>query len=178
MWKFKRNQCRPNVAPVGQATVESDLFGLTRTRTGWYCDTVVTRNFAPVAQLLNLWLTSRLPYGILHEPWTWSSITINWGYACKRHRDGNNVGPSIIRAFGTAQGGQLLYWPNDDHVSRPRGSLDDLVSDQAMQLNIYNPYALTCFNGNKAHETLPFEGEDRFSIIFSLLAKQIASAIP
>ena len=79
LWKFKRNQCRPNVTPGGQSTVESDLFGLTRTRTGWYCDTVITRKFAPVARLLNLWLTSRLPFGIMHEPWTWSSITINGG---------------------------------------------------------------------------------------------------
>ena len=109
LWRLKNNQCRPDVAPQGGTTVNSDLFGLTSNRSGWHCQTTVTRKCAPVAMLLNLWLSSRRPNDIVGAEWTWSSITINGGYACKRHRDSNSVGPSIIRAFGTAVRGNLIY---------------------------------------------------------------------
>ena len=42
----------------------------------------------------------------------------------KKHRDGNNDGPSGIESFGPQNGGELLYWVGDGG-----GALSDLVDE-------------------------------------------------
>ncbi len=39
---------------------------------------------------------------------------MNYGFSAKLHRDGNNAGPSLLRALGDVKtGGRLRYFPED-----------------------------------------------------------------
>ena len=66
-----------------------------------YCDYAEIRSGSAAAQLM-----AYLEIAIRDNARTLDvvSITINGGYACKRHRDGNSVGPSIITAFWDRRG--------------------------------------------------------------------------
>ena len=174
-WEFKRNIDRKNVLPKGKKYVLSETFGLVRTRTGHWMSSSCTRAAPYVPKLLNVWLNDRLedtnfltkevpnPMGSKETKplWLCSSITVNKDFASRRHVDRGNVGPSVIRSFGDHNGGDLLYWPNDDG-SVPQ---DDLAVDHAEVLDVACPKTLVCYDGKKAHEVRPFSG-NRFSIIF------------
>merc|ERR1712151_1036613 len=91
-------------------------------------------------------------------------INLNANYAGRRHRDGNNEGPSIIQAFGNFTGGMLKYWPKDVKAAgHPQPSVEDLGRDDCVAHNIKNQ--IFVFDGNRAHEVTPFEG-NRFSVVF------------
>ena len=138
--------------------VKSDTFGLVQARHS--SELMIAQpskragGHPHVTQLLNVWLQDRLPKGPGQAEWYWSSITLNEGYASKAHVDGNNVGPSIIRSFGSHDGGELQYWP------------DGPCNDPAI-LNPAGKESLTVFDGTKHHGTLPYNGE-RYSVIFYL----------
>ena len=147
--------------------VQSMMFGLSRMRNGTYRNTAVTRDYPHVPRILNRWLATRLdPDNDLQSEWLWSSITVNKGFASRRHRDANNFGPSIIRQFGTHQA-KLRYWPCDG--GRPQPKLDELPSCQAKEISVGDIEELIAFDGRKAHETVATEVSDRFSIIFFLI---------
>ena len=74
----------------------------------------------------------------------------------KKHRDGNNDGPSGIESFGPHNGGELLYWVGD-----AGGALSDLVDEP----QVIDVRRLTVFDGNKAHATKSYKGEMRYSIV-------------
>jgi len=79
------------------------------------------------------------------------SITINHNLKCKRHKDGRNVGDSIIVGLGNYEGGELK------------------VEDKIYDIN-QKPLK---FNGSKLyHETLDFKG-DRWSIIWFRKLKNV-----
>ena len=42
-----------------------------------------------------------------------TSISLNYNYAAKLHRDGNNAGPSLTRSLGVFNGGGLFYPVSD-----------------------------------------------------------------
>merc|ERR1719240_302471 len=91
-----------------------------------------------------------------------TAINLNADYAGRRHRDGNNEGPSVIRAVGKFQGGKLRYWPSD--IKRnPRPDLDTLKQSDASIFDLKKN--TTIFDGNRAHEVEDFTGE-RYSIVF------------
>jgi len=72
------------------------------------------------------------------------SITINHNLKCKRHKDGRNVGDSVIVSLGDFTGGELM------------------VEDKIYNIN-RKPLK---FNGSQLfHETLDFVG-DRWSLIW------------
>merc|ERR1712232_59636 len=77
----------------------------------------------------------------------------------KRHRDGNNMGPSIIKAIGNFKGGNLNYFPNDDRALE----LEQLPPSDKVSLDLNKNWAL--FDGRRAHEVDPFKGE-RFSLVY------------
>merc|ERR1712080_20865 len=89
-------------------------------------------------------------------------LNVNCDYAAKRHRDGNNFGPSLIKAFGSFTGGDLNVFPEDDR-STP---LEALRPNGKVQFDIKNGLAM--FNGNSAHEVESFQG-NRFSIVYFTL---------
>ena len=80
-------------------------------------------------------------------------------YAARLHRDGNNAGPSLTRAFGDFTGGRLLYYPDDDG----RHALEQLREQDAIPTRTKDGFLL--FDGNRAHSVEPFCGE-RYSLVF------------
>mmetsp|Transcript_26688 Transcript_26688/g.53382 ORF Transcript_26688/g.53382 Transcript_26688/m.53382 type:complete len:496 (+) Transcript_26688:44-1531(+) len=157
-WAFARNPNRQNVMPKGQEWVWSDTLGLIRDRVGDIHITLPTKTYPEVAQLFNQYLLDRLPQGL--ESFKWTSLNVNCNYAAKLHRDGNNFGPSFIKAFGDFTGGRLKYWPEDD---RQVDKLDKLKESQAVEIDLKNNLAL--FSGNCAHAVGNFTGE-RYSIVY------------
>ena len=112
----------------------------------WECPTVF--------MLLNAWLMRSTWAG----SFVWTSVQVNKGFACARHRDSGNAGPSLLHALGDFVGGNLLVWPEDKGF-RPVNTLSerDALEVETRQWR--------WLDGRKAHETLPFSGE-RISVVF------------
>lgn len=157
LWGFARNAARQNVFPDGRDWVWSDNIGLVRDRIGSIHLTFATHRYPAVVKILSRYLTDRLPAEVADFRFT--SMNLNCNYAAKRHRDGNNFGPSIIKAFGDFQSGELCVFPNDD---KSRG-LDNLPKEDRIECCIKDN--LVMFNGNSAHEVNDFVGK-RFSVVY------------
>jgi len=159
LWGFKENTNRGNVMPEGAKFVHSDTVGLIKMST---CErtllTVGTKRYPEFTQLITRWLRERLPSELKQE-FAYTSININKNYAGKLHRDGNNVGPSFIKAFGDFTNGELNYWPSDSG----KGELESLKDKDKVKLNIRDNLML--FDGNRGHFVDPFKGE-RYSLVF------------
>ena len=160
LWAFRKNSDRKNVTPQNQPWVYSDTFGLVKTRTGKWMMSQITEDYPHVPELLNAWLGAHVD-AWSPNAWRHTSITINTGFASARHRDRNNAGPSLIRAFGDHSGGSLLYWPTDQ-CSR---GVEHLSYADATLLDIKAEGCLRCYDGTKAHEVEQYSGA-RSSIIF------------
>ena len=96
--------------PSGASSVESDTLGLVRSRTGQVVSTALTRKHPAVYEIFCRWLREHQP-AIFEHPFPSTSISVNHGYAARKHRDAYNSGPSMTKAFGLFEGGRLLYWP-------------------------------------------------------------------
>jgi hypothetical protein len=79
--------------------------------------------------------------------------------------DGHNAGVSMTRALGgDFVGGQLTYWPNDDG----RTTFEELREKDASVVDTRSNYTL--FDGRRAHRVEPFQGGDRYSLVFFSVA--------
>jgi len=157
-WGFARNTTRQNVLPGDKEWVWSDTIGLLRDRCGDIHLTKATVRYPAVVAILNRWLTERLPKEA--ESFKFTTLNLNKNYAAKRHRDGNNFGPSMIKGFGEYKQGELSVFPSDD---RAVTDLDKLPMDDRVTFDIKNN--LVMFNGNSAHEVDDYSG-DRYSIVY------------
>jgi len=157
LWGFARNPNRQNVFPDGRDWVWSDNIGLVRDRQGSIHLTSTTTRYPSVIKMLCTWLTARLPSEA--ADFTFTSLNLNCNYAARRHRDGNNLGPSMIKAFGPFEGGELSCFPSDDKSVE----LEKLPEDDRVRCNIKSH--LCMFNGNSAHEVSDFTGK-RFSVVY------------
>ena len=92
LWYFKHNTTRTNVFPEGVTSVQSDTLGIVRTRTGSVVTTRLTKKWPYVFQLFCRWLSDNYPK-IYTQPFPFTSISVNHGYAARKHRDGYNAGP-------------------------------------------------------------------------------------
>ena len=111
-----------------------------------------SQNWKAFTQLMTRWLKDNTPEE-LGPAFHCTSISVNKNYGGKLHRDGGNAGPSILMALGNFTGGELNYHPRDG-CNR---ALDTLPLDKAI---IADPKAnVTLFDGRRAHEVRPFEGE-------------------
>jgi len=159
LWGFKENMNRGNVMPEGSTFVNSDTVGLIKMST---CErtllTVGTKRYPEFTLLITKWLRDRMPEEIKHN-FGYTSININKNYAGRLHRDGNNAGPSLIKAFGEFCGGDLNYWPSDDK----KLPLEDFDESNKVTINIQNNLLL--FDGNRGHCVNSFQGE-RYSLVF------------
>jgi len=159
LWGFKENTNRGNVTPNGKKFVYSDTVGLIKMST---CErtlvTVGTKRYPEFTRVISKWLKSRLP-AELQQSFAFTSVNINKNYAGRLHRDGNNAGPSVIKAFGDFKGGELNYWPSDDKKT----ALEDFDHKQKVTVNLKDNMLL--FDGNRGHYVNPFKGE-RFSLVF------------
>lgn len=157
-WAFGKNPNRNNVMPDGQNWVWSDTLGLLRDRVGDIHLTSPTKTYPEVTELLNQYLLDRLPKEV--STFKWTSLNLNCNYAAKLHRDGNNFGPSFIKAFGDFTGGELNYFPEDD---RKVDKLEELKDKDKVSFDLKGGLAL--FNGNCGHSVNDFKGE-RFSVVY------------
>lgn len=158
-WGFAENNNRLNVLPSGRKYVYSDTVGAIRRRTGVFGVTPSTSKYPDFAKLLCRWLSDNRPskkYKFLC-----TAINLNANYAGRRHRDANNEGPSVIRAFGKFKGGRLHYWPKD--TTKPKPQVEALRREDSVTYDIAKETFV--FNGNCAHEVEPFKGE-RYSVVF------------
>lgn len=156
-WGFRKNFTRINVTPEGNTFVFSDTMGLVSDRTGGINPTKYTLAYPNVSKVLSDYLRDHLPKGI--PEFAFTSINVNKNYAGRRHRDANNVGPSVIKAFGKFKGGRLQYFPNDDKSM----DLENLPSTDTVTLDLRKQMAL--FDGRRAHQVEPFQGE-RYSLVW------------
>ena len=155
-FKFSENTNRPNVAPAGAPFVLSDTFGLVSTRTGAVSVSRLTRRHPAVVRLLSAWVKRAWPSS---PCFPFTSISVNYGYAARMHRDANNVGPSLTRSFGDFVGGRLRYWGEDDGSL----ALEELARFPATVLDTGR--ALCLFDGRRCHSVESFTGE-RYSLVF------------
>lgn len=159
-WGFSENIARLNVMQPGQKYVYSDTIGAIRARSFGFHPTPPTRRYPGFAKLLNRWVADNKPRG-LSAKFVCTAINLNCNYNGRRHRDQNNEGPSIIRAFGKFKGGKLRYWSKD--TKKPHPQLDTLKMKEATAFDLAKNTVV--FDGNRAHEVDPFEGE-RYSVVF------------
>ena len=99
-----------------------------------------------MTKLFSAYLKSQLPEE--YEDYKFTSINVNKNYAGRLHRDGNNVGPSVIKAFGDFSGGKLLYYQDDDK-SVP---LEELPENGKGPVPVDISQAMMMFDGRRAHE--------------------------
>lgn len=163
-WGFHLNRLRTNVIPAGQDGVFSDTLGLTRSRAGITTMSSLSRRYQNITKLLMTWFSQHKP-STLDDDFPVTSISVNSSYAAKRHRDKNNAGPSVIRAFGSFKGGNLRYWPGDDRRVR----VEELQRRDSQTLRVRTAAAV--FDGRRAHEVTPFQGRERFSLVFFTVGK-------
>ena len=158
LWHFKENRTRTNVIPEGATSVHSDTLGVVRSRTGAVVATQLTVKYQYVFRVFCRWLREHCPE-YFQTPFPFTSISVNHGYAARKHRDGYNAGPSILKCFGLYTGGKLLYWPDDDGQS----DLRELVEGRARCFDAKSDMLL--FDGRRCHCVTPFEGE-RYSLVY------------
>jgi hypothetical protein len=168
-WGFYLNSIRKNVIPQGDEGVFSDTLGLTRSRDARTLMSSLSRNYPNVSRLLMRWFRDHRPPS-LDEDFPVTSISVNSKYAARRHRDRNNAGPSVIRAFGNFSGGNLLYWPKDTR----QGGVEMLSKSDAQTLHVRTSAAI--FDGRRAHEVTHFKGKERFSLVFFTVGKYDAAS--
>lgn len=159
-WGFTENTSRLNVMQPGQKYVYSDTIGAIRARSYGFNPTPPTRRYPFFAKLLNRWVSDNKPPG-LKAKFVCTAINLNCNYNGRRHRDQNNEGPSIIRAFGKFTGGKLRYWAKD--IKKPHPKLDTLRKEDAAMFDLSRTTVV--FDGNRAHEVDPFQGQ-RYSVVF------------
>lgn len=161
VWGFAENDTRLNVLPEGVKFIHSDTLGVLRLRNGTYRIFDPTIRYEHVTKLICSWFLASKGKDI-PEDFGFTGININHNYAGRRHRDGNNEGPSAIKALGKFTGGKLNYFPKD--VKKP-GRIDvaQLDPKDSMAFDLSKEFHF--FNGNNAHGVQPFKGE-RFSLVF------------
>lgn len=163
-WSFRENKARTNVIPQGTKFVHSEMLGLVRIRAfSKYVVAKPTHRFPLVTRLLCRFLEDNPPAGLNHRMrFPFSTICINRNYAAKRHRDRNNMGMSIVRAFGNFTGGRLRYWPEDPGASM---APDPETLDAKNGVPLIVKGRSVVVDSTKAHEVEPFSG-NRYSLVY------------
>jgi len=160
LWGFNQNTGRLNVMQKGVKYVYSDTIGAIRRRTGGFGVTPPCQRYPNFPRILCKWLEgTKLA---VKSKFCCTAININANYAGKRHRDQNNEGPSVIRAFGKFKGGKLRYWPKDFKKS---GRCDVMELSTSDMVTHDLGKTTVVFDGNRSHEVESFTGE-RYSIVF------------
>merc|ERR1719375_204968 len=161
LWDFRENETRLNVMREGQKFVYSDTVGLVASRTGLILAKEETRRYPEFGRLLNRWLREHVDAKDLGAEFVYTSININKNYAGRLHRDGNNVGPSMLKAFGDFTGGQLNYFAEDDRSAK----LEVLGAMKNTSVKLDVQKGVVLFDGKRGHAVDDFRGE-RYSLVF------------
>eukprot|EP00441_Pelagodinium_beii_P038199 CAMPEP_0197650138 /NCGR_PEP_ID=MMETSP1338-20131121/30762_1 /TAXON_ID=43686 ORGANISM="Pelagodinium beii, Strain RCC1491" /NCGR_SAMPLE_ID=MMETSP1338 /ASSEMBLY_ACC=CAM_ASM_000754 /LENGTH=552 /DNA_ID=CAMNT_0043224489 /DNA_START=55 /DNA_END=1713 /DNA_ORIENTATION=+ len=161
LWGFRENTNRQNVMKEGQNFVFSDTLGLVAGYDGSVMVTQATSEYSAVTQIFGRWLKDHTPAELQKHGFGFSSINVNANYAAALHRDGNNEGPSMIKAFGEFEGGELNYWGDDDKTHGPVEKCCKAGDKMSVDLG----ENLLLFDGNRGHSVNDFKGE-RYSLVF------------
>merc|ERR1719473_1703100 len=105
-WRFHQNKDRLNVIPEGQEWIYSDTLGAVQARHGELLLTKATTAYPHVLPLLTRWLREAGPSDC---DFRFTSISLNYDFAARVHRDTGNAGPSLLRVLGNHVGGEVLY---------------------------------------------------------------------
>ena len=87
LWRFRSNKTRKNVLPDGAEFVHSDTLGLVCDRREMIVVDAATRMWPNIFRLIIVWLRQRMPSSLLMD-FLCTSISVNWNYATRIHRDG------------------------------------------------------------------------------------------
>merc|ERR1711956_197800 len=98
-----------------------------------------------------------------------TSISLNYAYAAKIHRDQGNHGPSMGMAVGKFTGGKLRYWEHDRNDKRDGLELDDLAERVPPKI-VDVSKGPKLFDGRRAHVVEAFKGS-RYSLVFFSIGK-------
>ena len=161
LWRFKSNTDRQNVIPLGQEAVFSDTLGLVQSHDGRVVPTSSTRKYKHFSALQCRYINDHIPQEL--ERFVFSSISVNYDYAAKVHRDSGNVGPSVATSLGPFVGGELLCWPHDDGML----SLEALSSFKSERVDTHSKLVL--FDGTHAHAMAPYVGERCSRLLYTCL---------
>mmetsp|Transcript_107185 Transcript_107185/g.212772 ORF Transcript_107185/g.212772 Transcript_107185/m.212772 type:complete len:480 (-) Transcript_107185:220-1659(-) len=163
-WSFRENKARTNVMPRGKSFVHSEMLGLVRIRAfSKYVVAKSTHKFPLVTRLLCRFLEDNPPKGLNHRMrFPYTTVCINRDYAAKRHRDRNNMGMSVVRAFGNFTGGRLRYWPDDPGASM---APDPETLDAKSGVPLIVKGRSVVVDSTKAHEVEAFQGR-RYSLVY------------
>ena len=148
-WHFDQNTTRKNVKDENAPWIYSDNFGLLKDRshrgTQLTSKTILYQDFL---KLLSTWIRDkcRKAFGI---DFAFTSICLNKNYTARRHKDKGNLGPSAIIALGDFKGGDLNTWSANGN----------------MQTTAIRNKVLI-FDGNCEHAVEPYEGKERYSLVF------------
>lgn len=165
-WAFHKNETRLNVLPEGEKWVFSDTLGMLRTRCGRFIVNGITETFPNVYHVLMRWLrdNTQKEYS---KAFPSTSISLNYAYAARIHRDQGNIGPSMGMAVGKFTGGRLKYW-EDDTGDLGKNDLDGLLQVAPKTVDVSRGPKL--FDGRRAHAVEKFKGS-RYSLVFFTVGK-------
>ena len=158
IWKSKKNYMRAKARPEGETWVLSETLGIVKPLVGDIQISQCSLAYPSMALLLNQYLTCSMSEAQKRD-FKWTSISVNQGFAARRHRDTGNAGPSMIASFGKFRGGRLNYWEDDDGKT----NINDLPDSAAVKLDIKNN--VVAFDGRRAHGVARYHGE-RCSIVW------------
>ena len=149
-----RREERPNVTPDGRP-VRGMCLGLVFVLGGGgMCVSNVSEHAPTLTRLVTRWVAGTLP-----EAFPFSSLQINYNYRAKRHVDGNNIGPSYIRAIGAHVGGGLWTADRFVHGVDEADGVTPVVRGGGGEAVLECKGAWQLFNGNAEHETRPYGGK-------------------
>jgi hypothetical protein len=159
--KITKNKSRKNVLPKGKGgCVRCITFGLVEMHGHKFRTSVSTEKFPDVAKMLGRDMEDHTREKF-RCPFPFTSVTINYDFPSKLHRDEGNEGPSMVTALGTFTGGRLRYHAGDVGGLPKRKKLPGARS-KFVDLNVRKS---TLVDGNRAHQVTPYSGH-RFSVVF------------
>jgi len=159
LWKFRKNYDTEKDKSEDQNCIFSDTFGYLRAPEGRHVVTIQTREYPQVTQLLCQSLKDNRPDGVGID-WPFTTITVQLSYTAPRHREKANSGPSVVKLLGDFTGGRFQYWPEDDRSTK----VEDLLYSDKVVLDAHGKAVV--FDGRRCHAVEPYEGEERFSIVY------------
>merc|ERR1719210_841964 len=159
LWAIQKNGDRKSVMPDGATCVHSETVGLLQCSGSRLEATLHTKQYPKVLELFARWMKDHRPEGHTRD-FPFTSIIVNSSFAAKRHRDLNNLGPVVVKAFGEFQGGDLRYWAEDDR----RSSVEALLEQDGIRVDVHSKPGV--IDGNRAHQVETYTGEERFSLVF------------
>lgn len=178
-WSLAKNTSRRNVIRADDPATPRDHSSNSNNNNQPYCQSFVFgRNMKDPAGRLSWWSTrhpevyaalrdlmARYSHGSGNDngaasSFSYTHITLNRNLRCRRHTDGGNAGLSYIAAFGNDYtGGALRIEAAVSGGGLPPPSAAGVVHDLRRKFVLFN-------GKTQPHETLPFAGGDRFTVVY------------